>query len=88
MRKPDAVSGKRRRQEHLSYISADLHWIDFLGSWPDARIGTWRDRVTYAKHLEAEFKAMEQDFTHLGEEDLRLYKAMKRWHNEVCDMLA
>jgi len=26
---------------------------------------------------------MEQDFTHLGEEDLRLYKAMKRWHNEV-----
>ena len=24
----------------------------------------------------------------LGEEDLRLYKAMKRWHNEVGDMLA
>jgi hypothetical protein len=48
----------------------------------------WRDRVTYAKHLEAEFKAMEQDFTHLGEEDLRLYKAMKRWHNQVGDMLA
>jgi hypothetical protein len=40
--------------------------------------------------LEAEFKAMEQDFTHLGEEDLRLYiyKAMKRWHNEVGNMLA
>ena len=31
---------------------------------------------------------MEQDFTHLGEADLRLYKAMKRWHNEVGDMLA
>ena len=27
-------------------------------------------------------------FTHLGEEDFRLYKAMKRWHNEVGDMLA
>jgi hypothetical protein len=54
----------------------------------DARIGTWRDRVTYAKHWEAEFKAMERDFTHLGEEDLKLYKAMKRWQNEVGDMLA
>ena len=38
--------------------------------------------------MEAEFKAMEQDFTHLGKEDLMLYKAMKRWHNEVGDMLA
>jgi hypothetical protein len=47
-----------------------------------------RLNCTNAKHLEAEFKAMEQDFTHLGEEDLRLYKAMKRWHNEVGDMLA
>jgi hypothetical protein len=54
----------------------------------DASISKWRDRVTYAKHWEAEFKAMEQDFTHLGEEDLKLYKAMKRWHNEVGDMLA
>jgi hypothetical protein len=31
---------------------------------------------------------MEQHFTHLGEEDLKLYKAMRRWHNEVGDMLA
>jgi len=31
---------------------------------------------------------MEQHFTHLGEEDLKLYNAMKRWHNEVGDMLA
>jgi len=31
---------------------------------------------------------MEQDFTHLGKEDLRLYKAMKRWDKEVGDMLA
>ena len=30
---------------------------------------------------------MEQDITHLGEEDLKLYKAMRRWHNEVGDML-
>jgi internalin A len=54
----------------------------------DAQIDTWRDRVTYAKHWEKEFKAMEQDLTHLGEADIRLYKAMKRWHNEVGDMLA
>jgi Leucine-rich repeat (LRR) protein len=54
----------------------------------DARIGTWRGRATYAKHWEAEFKAMEQDIPHLGEEDLKLYKAMRRWHNEVGDMLA
>jgi hypothetical protein len=31
---------------------------------------------------------MEQHFTQLGEEDLRLYRAMKRWHDEVGDMLA
>ena len=31
---------------------------------------------------------MEQHFTHLGEKDLKLYKAMRRWHNEVGDMLA
>ena len=54
----------------------------------DARIGAWRDRVEYAKHWEAEFKAMEHEFIHLGEVDLGLYKAMKRWHNEVGDMLA
>jgi internalin A len=54
----------------------------------DARIGTWRDRAVHAKHWEAEFKAMEQDIPHLGEEDLKLYKAMRRWHNEVGDMLA
>jgi hypothetical protein len=77
-----------RYEPRCGLFSPKLGGLDFLGSWPDARIGTWRDRVTYAKHLEAEFKAMEQDFTHLGEEDLRLYKAMKRWHNEVCDMLA
>jgi len=53
----------------------------------DAPIGAWRDRVAYAEYWEMEFKAMEQHFTHLGEEDLRLYKAMKRWHNEVGDVL-
>jgi internalin A len=42
----------------------------------------------YAEHWESEFKAMEQHFTHLGVEDLKLYKAMRRWHNEVGDMLA
>jgi internalin A len=54
----------------------------------DARFGTWRDRVAYAEHWEAEFKAMEDKFRHLAEADFRLYKAMRRWHNEVGDMLA
>jgi len=31
---------------------------------------------------------MEQDIAYLGEEDLRLYRAMRRWHNEVGGMLA
>jgi len=31
---------------------------------------------------------MEQHLTRLAEADIRLYKAMKRWHNEVGDMLA
>jgi internalin A len=54
----------------------------------DANIGNWRGRATYAEHWETEFKAMGQQFIHLGEEDLKLYKAMRRWHNEVGDMLA
>ncbi len=53
----------------------------------DARISTWHDRVAYAQHWETEFKAMEEHFRHLGEADLRLYKAIKRWHSEVGDML-
>jgi hypothetical protein len=48
----------------------------------------WRARAVHAKHWETEFKAMEQDIPHLGQEDLKLYKAMRRWHNEVGDMLA
>jgi internalin A len=54
----------------------------------DARIGTWRDRVAYAEHWEAEFKAMEEKFRHLAESDFRLYKAMQEWHNRIGDMLA
>jgi hypothetical protein len=54
----------------------------------DARISNWRDRAEHTKHWEEEFKAMEQDFTHLGEADIRLYKAMKDWHNHVGDILA
>jgi hypothetical protein len=30
---------------------------------------------------------MEKHLTHLGEEDLKLYRAMRRWHNEIGDML-
>ena len=54
----------------------------------DARISTWRDRVAYAEHWEAEFKAMEDKFRHLAESDFRLYKAMQEWHNRIGDMLA
>jgi internalin A len=54
----------------------------------DARFGTWRDRVAYAEHWEAEFKFMEDKFRHLAEADFRLYKAMQEWHNRIGDMLA
>jgi TIR domain/Leucine Rich repeats (2 copies) len=54
----------------------------------DAKIAAWRDRVIYTKHWETEFKAMEDDLIHLGGEDMKLYKAMRRWHNEVGDMLS
>jgi Leucine-rich repeat (LRR) protein len=54
----------------------------------DANIGNWRGRAAYAEHWETEFKAMEQHLTRLGEDDLKLYRAMRRWHNEVGDMLA
>jgi hypothetical protein len=54
----------------------------------DAKITDWRDRVIYTEHWETEFKAMEEHLTHLGGEDINLYKAMRRWHNEVGDMLA
>ena len=73
-------NARQEKQEFLNHI------IPLV--LKDDSIGKWRDRVTYAKHREAEFKTMEQDFTHLGEEDLKLYKAMRRWHNEVGDMLA
>jgi hypothetical protein len=54
----------------------------------DAKISDWRDRVIYTEHWETEFRAMEEHLTHLGGEDINLYKAMRRWHNEVGDMLA
>jgi hypothetical protein len=49
----------------------------------DAHIDAWR---AYAEYWETEFKAMEQHLTRLGEEDFKLYGAMKRWHNEVGNM--
>ena len=54
----------------------------------DVKITDWRDRMIYTRHWETEFKAMEEHLTHLGGEDINLYKAMRRWHNEVSDMLA
>jgi hypothetical protein len=71
------------RQERQEFLNRIIPLV-----LADARIGTWRDRAVHAKHWETEFKAMEQDIPHLGEEDLKLYKAMRRWHNEGGDMLA
>ena len=53
----------------------------------DAKITDWRDRVIYTKHWQKEFEAMQENLPHLGGEDIKLYKAMRRWHNEVGDML-
>jgi internalin A len=71
------------RQERQEFLNRIIPLV-----LKDANIGNWRGRAIYAEHWETEFKAMEQHFTHLGEEDLKLYKAMRRWHNEVGDMLA
>ena len=55
----------------------------------DARFGTWRARATYAERGETEFKADgENTLRALEKRTLKLYKAMRRWHNEVGDMLA
>ncbi len=84
------------------YCMAELYGIyqrsqgykdEFLGrvvpsTLNDASIGTWRDRAVHAKYWKAEFEAMEVDWQSLGTEDLRLYKSMKNWHNEVGDILA
>ena len=53
----------------------------------DAEIGTWRQRAAHAKHWQEEFEAMEKSVGQLGDADLNLYNAMKRWKNEVADML-
>jgi internalin A len=71
------------RQERQEFLNRIIPMV-----LKDAKIGNWRARAVHAKHWETEFKAMEQDIPHLGQEDLKLYKAMRRWHNEVGDMLA
>lgn len=71
------------RQERQEFLNRIIPLV-----LKDANIGNWRGRATYAEHWGSEFKAMEEHLTRLGEEDLKLYKAMKRWHNEVGDMLA
>jgi internalin A len=71
------------RQERQEFLNRIIPLV-----LKDANIGNWRGRASYAEHWEREFKAMGQHFIHLGEEDLKLYKAMRRWHNEVGDMLA
>jgi hypothetical protein len=78
---------------HAIYQNARLEKREFLNRiiplvLSDARLGTWFDRVAYAEYWETQFKAMEAHVTQLGEEDFRLYRMMKRWHNEVGDMLA
>jgi internalin A len=71
------------RQERQEFLNRIIPLV-----LKDANIGNWRGRATYAEHWETEFKDMERHFTRLGEEDLKLYRAMRRWHNEVGDMLA
>jgi hypothetical protein len=71
------------RQERQEFLNRIIPLV-----LKDADIGNWRGRANYAEHWETEFKAMEQHLTRLGEEDLKLYRAMRRWHNEVGDMLA
>jgi len=76
---------RNARQEKQEFLNRIIPLVLVL---KDANIGNWRGRATYAEHWETEFKAMEQHLTRLGEEDLNLYRAMRRWHNEVGDMLA
>jgi TIR domain len=54
----------------------------------DAHISDFRDRAEHAKHWQKESETMEQYVQYLGETDLKLYHAMKRWQIEVGDMLA
>jgi internalin A len=71
------------RQERQEFLNRIIPLV-----LKDANIGNWRGRVPYTKHWGDELQEMERHFTRLGEEDLKLYRAMRRWHNEVGDMLA
>jgi hypothetical protein len=54
----------------------------------DAKFGTPRERVAYAKYWEAEYLNLKADLDYMSVEDFGLYKAMKDWHNRIGDMLA
>jgi internalin A len=84
------------------YCMTELHFIyqralgekeDFLKriiplALADARFGTWRDRVNYARHWRKEFALMKKHLSDLGTVDFALYKAMQDWHNRIGDILA
>ena len=77
---------------HALYQNARQEKQEFLNRiiplvLKDARIGTPEERVEYAKYCEAEYLNLKADLAYLSEEDFARYKAMRRWHNEVGDML-
>jgi internalin A len=53
----------------------------------DARIDTPEERVQHAKHWEKRYLKLEADLPYLSVDDFVRYKAMKRWHDEVGEML-
>jgi len=54
----------------------------------DARFGTLRERVEYAKYWEAEYLNLKADLDYLAEDDFRLYQNIKKWYVDVGNMLA
>jgi internalin A len=54
----------------------------------DVKIGSVKDRLPHAKHWKAEVEAIQGEMDSFGAEDFQQYRAMKRWLNDVGDMLA
>ena len=86
---PNASEEDRQRQEVVERLCQTLE-KDHRKVIRDKNALHPGDQIsTFMKTLgQARLVIVEQHFTHLGEEDLKLYKAMRRWHNEVGDMLA
>ena len=54
----------------------------------EVRIGDIEDRLPHTKHWKGRVRALRPELDSLGEEDVRQYMAMKRWVNDVSNMLA